>query len=106
MVIFDSRFVAAACSTCKRDVGCLAERLKAVATAPGAVAPGTQVTTWGTSPDPLKFQLPSRGDGPESTYCGRSRPRPWTPQLGGKYAYRVRLGKDRSPERSRHSLPG
>jgi len=29
MVIFGSRFVAAACSTCKRDVGCLAERLAA-----------------------------------------------------------------------------
>ena len=30
---------------------------------------------------------------PESTYCGRSRPRPWTPRLGGVRAYRSRQGK-------------
>ena len=40
---------------------------------------------------------------PESTYCGRSRPRPWTPQLGGKRAYSGRLGKDRSLDESQHS---
>jgi len=31
---------------------------------------------------------------PESTHCGRSRPRPWTPLLG----------KDRKPRHSRHSI--
>src|SRR5271157_6146431 len=40
---------------------------------------------------------------PESTYCGRSRSRPWTPQLGGERAFRVLLGKDRCPGESRHS---
>ncbi len=34
---------------------------------------------------------------PESTFSGPSRPRPWTPQLGGKSAYIRRLGKDRCP---------
>ena len=43
---------------------------------------------------------------PELTYCGRSRPRPWTPQLGGDRASRGRLGKDRSPRDSRHSIAG
>jgi hypothetical protein len=33
---------------------------------------------------------------PESTYCGRSGPRPWTGQLGGYRAFRGRLGNDRS----------
>jgi hypothetical protein len=42
----------------------------------------------------------------ESTYCGRSRPRPWTPQLGGKRAYEDRLGKDRSAPQSRHYIAG
>jgi hypothetical protein len=41
-----------------------------------------------------------------STYCGRSRPRPWTPQLGGERAYKDRLGKDWSPRQSRHSVRG
>ena len=41
---------------------------------------------------------------PESTYCGRRRPRSWTPQLGGKRAYRGRLGKDRNACQSRHSI--
>jgi hypothetical protein len=39
----------------------------------------------------------------ESTYCGRSRPRPWTPQLGGERAYMGYLGKDRNPGESRCS---
>jgi len=42
-------------------------------------------------------------NGPVSTYCGRSRPRPWMPQLGGKRAYSGRLGKDRSLDESQHS---
>jgi len=41
---------------------------------------------------------------PESTYCGRSRPRPWTPQLGGKRAYKGRRGKARFPRDSRRSI--
>jgi len=39
------------------------------------------------------------------TYCGRSRPRPWTPQLGGKHAYSGRPRKDRSSPQSRRSIP-
>jgi hypothetical protein len=39
----------------------------------------------------------------ESTFSGRRRPRPWTPQLGGKRAYSGRLGKDRSLDESQHS---
>jgi hypothetical protein len=39
-----------------------------------------------------------------STFSGPSRPRPWTPQLGGKRAYSGRLEKDRSPRQSRHSI--
>ena len=35
----------------------------------------------------------------ESTYCGRSQPRAWTLQLGGKRACTGRLGKDRSRPR-------
>jgi hypothetical protein len=38
-----------------------------------------------------------------STYCGRSRPRSWTPQLGGYRAYGCPLRKDRSPRHSSHS---
>jgi PLD-like domain len=38
-----------------------------------------------------------------STFSGRSRAQPWTPQLGGEHAYRSRLGKDRSLGESRHS---
>jgi len=30
---------------------------------------------------------------PESTYCGRSPPRPWTPQMGGKRTYNGRQGR-------------
>jgi hypothetical protein len=42
----------------------------------------------------------------ESTLSGRASPPPWTPQLGGKCAYRGRLAKDRSPRRSRRSIAG
>src|ERR1700734_354292 len=41
---------------------------------------------------------------PVSTYCGRSRSVPWTPQLGGECAYVGRLGKDRIPGESRPSF--
>ena len=37
-----------------------------------------------------EHQLHQPASSPESTYCGRSRPRPWTPQLGGKRTYRGR----------------
>jgi hypothetical protein len=36
---------------------------------------------------------------------GHTGPRPWTPQLGGKRAYRTHLRKDRSPGESCHSIP-
>jgi hypothetical protein len=42
---------------------------------------------------------------PESTFSGHRRSRSWTPQLGGKRAYRSRQGKDRSARQSRHSIP-
>jgi hypothetical protein len=35
---------------------------------------------------------------------GRSRPRPWTPQLGGERAYKSRLSKDRNACQSCHSV--
>jgi hypothetical protein len=40
----------------------------------------------------------------ESTSSGHRRPRPWTPELGGQRPYRGRLGNDRSPRHSRHSV--
>ena len=50
--------------------------------------------------DPLSTQ----SERPESTYCGRSKPRSWTPQLGGKRAYTRRLGKGGSPGESSRSF--
>ncbi len=38
------------------------------------------------------------------TLSGRSRPRSWTPPLGGMRAYRGRLGKDRRPRHNRRSI--
>jgi hypothetical protein len=38
------------------------------------------------------------------TWTGHSRSRPWKPQLGGKRAYKCRLGKDWSPRHSRHTV--
>jgi hypothetical protein len=43
-------------------------------------------------------------DGWSRRYCGRSRPGPWTPQLGGKRAQWGRLGRDRCPRHSRRSI--
>jgi hypothetical protein len=40
----------------------------------------------------------------ESTYCGRSRARSWTPQLGEYRPYRRRREKARFPLDSRHSI--
>ena len=40
----------------------------------------------------------------DGTHCGHSRPRSWTPQLGGKCAYEHHLREDRSPRHSRHSI--
>ena len=37
---------------------------------------------------------------PESTYCGRSRPRSWTPQLGGDRPYGRRLWNARNRRRA------
>ena len=41
---------------------------------------------------------------PQSTFNGRCRPWPCTPQMGGERAYERRLGKDRSARQSRHSI--
>ena len=43
-------------------------------------------------------------DGRSSTYCGHSRLRPGTPQLGGERAHGGRLGKCRCPRHSRRSI--
>src|SRR5580658_8251332 len=62
------------------------------------VASGWSVRRVGLSPTGKRRLLTAH------TYSGRSRPRPWTPQLGGNRAYRNRLGKDRSPRHGRHSI--
>ena len=41
----------------------------------------------------------------ESTFSGRHRPRPWTPQLDGERPYSGRLEKDRIPRETRHPMP-
>ena len=47
---------------------------------------------------PLPHIVPDlkQGSSTKSTSSGRSRPRPWVPQLSGKHAYKDRLEKDRS----------
>jgi hypothetical protein len=41
----------------------------------------------------------------KSTYCGRSRPRRWTPQLGGKRAYEGSGGPECAPKPPFHCEP-
>ena len=65
--------------------------------------PFSQATAPPWSSAPCGRYLRIRG-GWNSTFSGHSGSRPWTRQLGGSRAYRCRLGKNRSPRHSRHSI--